>query len=46
MMKNHRVNAEKDKLIEEAKRTGISEIIRGNNGNIQSKKKHFNTFKK
>ena len=33
-MKNHRVDAEKDKLIEEAKKTGISEIIRGNNENI------------
>ena len=39
MMKSHRVNAEKDKLIKEDKRTGISEIIRQNNGNIQSKKK-------
>ena len=34
MMKSHRVNAEKDKLIKEDKRTGISEIIRQNNGNI------------
>ena len=43
MMKSQRGDTEKDKLIEEGKRIGISKIIRQNNGNSQSKKIIFLT---